>query len=677
MTTPYPHLMEPLDLGFTRLRNRVLMGSMHTGLEDRRADFPKLAAYFAERARGGVGLMVTGGFAPTWSGRLTPFASKLTSRFELGRHRLVTGAVHQAGGKICLQILHAGRYGYTPFNVAPSPLKSPITPFKPRALTRWGIHRQVRGFVRCARLAQEAGYDGVEVMGSEGYLLNEFLVTRTNRREDEWGGDYANRMRLPVEVVRQIRQAVGERFIIIFRLSMLDLVERGSSWQEVMELAQAVEAAGATLINTGIGWHEARIPTIATMVPRGGFSWVTARLREAVSIPLITTNRINTPEVAESILQQGGADMVSMARPMLADPEFVNKAAQGRSDEINTCIACNQACLDHVFNNRRATCLVNPRACYETELDFPRATVVKRIAVVGAGPAGLACATLAAGRGHRVELFDADQAIGGQFNMARQIPGKSEFNETLRYFRRQIEITGVRLNLQREATVEELKKGGFDEIVVATGVVPRVPRIPGIDHPCVLSYIDVLRDHVPVGESVAIVGAGGIGFDVAEFLSRAPEAADRDPVLRFLQEWGIDPTLKARGGVTGVEIAIPVSSRRIHLLQRKASKPGAGLGKTTGWIHRSELKRRGVQMLSGVDYLKIDDQGLHIRVEGKTSCLPVDHVVICAGQESRNGLFETLTEQGVSAHLIGGARLAGELDAKRAIEEGARLAAAL
>jgi len=677
MTTSYPHLMEPLDLGFTRLRNRVLMGSMHTGLEDQRADFPKLAAYFAERARGGVGLMVTGGFAPTWAGRLTPFASKLTNRFELGRHRLVTDAVHQAGSKICLQILHAGRYGYTPFNVAPSALKSPITPFRPRALTGWGIRRQISGFVRCARLAQAAGYDGVEVMGSEGYLLNEFLVTRTNRREDEWGGDYANRMRLPVEVVRQIRQAVGREFIIIFRLSMLDLVEKGSSWEEVMALAGAVEEAGATLINTGIGWHEARIPTIATMVPRGGFSWVTARLRETVSIPLITTNRINTPEVAESILQRGDADMVSMARPMLADPEFVNKAAQGRADEINTCIACNQACLDHVFSNRRATCLVNPRACYETELDFAPAARVKRIAVVGAGPAGLACATLAAGRGHKVALFDADQAIGGQFNMARQIPGKSEFDETLRYFRRQIEITGVKLQLQREVTAEELLSGGYDEIVVATGVLPRVPRIPGIDHPRVLSYIDVLRDHVEVGGSVAIIGAGGIGFDVAEYLSHPPAAPQEDPVNRFLEEWGIDPTLRARGGVTGVQAAMPVSPRTIYLLQRKRSKPGAGLGKTTGWIHRSELKQRGVQMLSGVEYRAIDDQGLHLEVAGEPRCLAVDNVIVCAGQESRSALFEALAGKGVSAHLIGGARLAGELDAKRAIDEGARLAAAL
>ena len=677
MTTPYPHLMEPLDLGFTRLRNRVLMGSMHTGLEDRRANFPKLAAYFAERARGGVGLMVTGGFAPTWAGRLTPLASKLTSRFELPRHRLVTDAVHQAGGKICLQILHAGRYGYTPFNVAPSPLKSPITPFKPRALSNWGIRRQINGFVRCARLAQAAGYDGVEVMGSEGYLLNEFLVTRTNHREDQWGGDYANRMRLPVEVVRQIRQAVGREFIIIFRLSMLDLVEKGSSWEEVTALAQAVEAAGATLINTGIGWHEARIPTIATMVPRGGFSWVTARLREAVTIPLITTNRINTPQVAESILRQGDADMVSMARPMLADPEFVNKAAQAREDEINTCIACNQACLDHVFSNRRATCLVNPRACYETELNYGPATAVKRIAVVGAGPAGLACATLAAGRGHEVALFDMDKAVGGQFNMARQIPGKSEFDETLRYFRRQIELTGVRLNLGREIAADELLSGGYDEIVIATGVVPRVPRIPGIDHPRVLSYIDVLRDHAAVGEAVAIIGAGGIGFDVAEFLSHPPAGPGEDPVQHFLQEWGIDSTLKARGGVSGVQPTMAVSRRRIHLLQRKASKPGAGLGKTTGWIHRSELKHRGVTMLSGVEYLRIDDQGLHLRVNDETRCLAVEHVVVCAGQESRNALYETLVEAGRRVHLIGGARLAGELDAKRAIDEGARLAAAL
>ena len=677
MSEPYSHLLTPLDLGFTRLKNRVLMGSMHTGLEDRRSDFPKLAAYFAERARGGVGLMVTGGFAPTWTGRLTPFASKLSNRFEVRRHRLVTEAVHQADGKICLQILHAGRYGYTPFSVAPSPLKSPITPFKPRALSRWGVRRQIRGFTRCACLAREAGYDGVEVMGSEGYLLNEFLVTQTNTRKDEWGGDYANRMRLPVEVVRRIREAVGNDFIIIFRLSMLDLIEKGSSWDEVITLARAVEEAGATLINTGIGWHEARIPTIATMVPRASFSWVTARLRDAVSIPLITTNRINTPDVAESILRQGQADMVSMARPMLADPEFVNKAATGRADEINTCIACNQACLDHVFSNRRATCLVNPRACYETELNYLPATIAKRIAVVGAGPAGLACATLAAGRGHQVALFDADADIGGQFNMARQVPGKAEFNETLRYFRRQIELTGVRLHLQQEATVEGLIAGQFDQIVIATGVVPRTPGIPGIDHFSVLSYSDVLRNHAPVGETVAIIGAGGIGFDVAEYLSQQPPPADTDPVGHFLAEWGIDPTLNARGGVAGIQAATPISQRKIYLLQRKSGKPGAGLGKTTGWIHRASLKRLGVEMLSGVEYLLIDDQGLHLNIAGKRRILAVNQVIICAGQESRSGLYHALLEKGLQPHLIGGARLAGELDAKRAIDEGARLAARL
>ncbi|MCW8975093.1 MAG: FAD-dependent oxidoreductase, partial [Sedimenticola sp.] len=528
MTNQYPNLLQPLDLGFTRLKNRVLMGSMHTGLEDRRSDFPKLASYFAERAKGGVGLIVTGGFAPTRAGWLAPFASKLTNCFEVSRHRLVTDAVHKEEGKICLQILHAGRYGYTPLNVAPSAIQSPITPFKPRSLTEQGIKKQMAGFVRCARFAQQAGYDGIEIMGSEGYLLNEFLVEHTNKRSDAWGGSFENRMRFPVEIVQMIRAAVGREFIIIFRLSMLDLIEKGSSFDEIVTLAKAIEQAGATLINTGIGWHEARIPTIATMVPRAAFTWVTSRLRGEVAIPLITTNRINTPEVAEAVLARGDADMVSMARPMLADPEFVRKAAEGRSDEINTCIACNQACLDHIFSKQRATCLVNPRACYETELNYAPVTERKRVAVVGAGPAGLACATIAAGRGHEVHLFESEQTIGGQFNMARQIPGKSEFNETLRYFKRQIELTGVNLHLGQHVASDRLISEGYDTIVIATGVSPRIPPIKGIDHPKVLSYIDVLREHKPVGEQVAIIGAGGIGFDVAEYLLHDGQSDEQD-----------------------------------------------------------------------------------------------------------------------------------------------------
>ncbi|MCW8902676.1 NADPH-dependent 2,4-dienoyl-CoA reductase [Sedimenticola sp.] len=678
MKAPYPHLLAPLDLGFTVLKNRVLMGSMHTGLEDRKADYPKLAAYFAERARGGVGLMVTGGFAPTRAGWLAPFASKLTSRFEVKRHRLITDAVHLEGGKICLQILHAGRYGYTPISVAPSAVKSPITPFKPRALSARGIQKQLDGFVRCARLAQQSGYDGVEVMGSEGYFLNEFLVTHTNLRSDNWGGTFGNRMRLPVEVVKQIRAAVGRKFIIIFRLSMLDLIEKGSSWEEVIDLAKAIESAGATLINTGIGWHEARIPTIATMVPRASFTWVTGRLKGEVGIPLITTNRINTPEVAEAVIAQGDADMVSMARPMLADPEFVRKAELGRADQINTCIACNQACLDHVFSRQRATCLVNPRACYETELNYPPAERRKRVAVVGAGPAGLACSTIAAGRGHEVHLFEADPLIGGQFNMARRIPGKAEFNETLRYFNRQIELTGVVLHAGQEVTAEVLISAGYDEVVIATGVLPRTPTITGLSHPKVLSYIDVLREQKPVGERVAIIGAGGIGFDVAEYLSHnESETGPAEGIDAFLNEWGIDKSLAARGGVAGMRRASIASSRKIYLLQRKANKPGVGLGKTTGWIHRATLKHRQVEMLAGVRYERVDDEGLHVVIDHKPRLLDVDNVIICAGQESRALLYDTLQAQGVAAHLIGGAKLAGELDAKRAIRDGAELAAVL
>jgi len=670
----YPNLFEPLDLGFTTLKNRILMGSMHTGLEDRKKDFPKLAAYFAERARGGVGLMVTGGFSPNRAGGLSPLASKLSSSGEVKRHLMVTEAVHKEGGKICLQILHAGRYSYSPMSVAPSPIKSPITPFKPRGLTTKGVTSQIDDFVRCATLAQQAGYDGVEIMGSEGYFINEFLVEHTNQRSDEWGGTFANRMRLPVKIVSRVREAVGEKFIIIFRLSLMDLIDKGSSWEEVVQLAKAIESAGATIINTGIGWHEARIPTIATMVPRAGFTWVTQKLKGEVNIPLITTNRINTPGVAEAVISRGDADMVSMARPMLADPEFANKADQGRADEINTCIACNQACLDHIFSQKRATCLVNPRACYETELNYPPVTIKKRVAIIGAGPAGLACAVTAASRGHETHLFDQEQEIGGQFNMAKTIPGKEEFYETLRYFKRQIELTKTHLHLGTKVTANTLLNEAFDEVVIATGVTPRVPAIPGIEHEKALSYVDVLKAKKPVGKNVAVIGAGGIGFDIAELLTHTGEPTSQDVDL-FLQEWGIDKQLRVRGGVDGIQGKTEPSSRTVYLLQRKASKPGAGLGKTTGWIHRISLKNKKVQMISGASYDRIDDIGLHITVGNEPTILEVDNIIVCAGQDSQQELYSELKSAGVVAHLIGGAKLAGELDAKRAIRDGCELAA--
>jgi len=672
----YPHLLAPLDLGFVTLPNRVLMGSMHTGLEDRARDYDKLATYFAERARGGVGLIVTGGLAPNVRGWLTPFGGKLSMRHEVPRHRKISQAVHAEGGLICMQILHAGRYGYSPFNVAPSALKSPITPFAPRALSSGGVERQIHAFVRCARLAQDAGYDGVEVMGSEGYLINQFLAARTNKRDDDWGGSYAKRMRFPVEIVTRMRAAVGPNFIIIYRLSMLDLVEGGSSWEEVVLLAKAIEAAGATIINTGIGWHEARIPTIVTSVPRGAFTWVTRRLKSEVKLPLITTNRINMPDVAERILANGDADMVSMARPLLADPDWVNKARTNRADEINTCIACNQACLDHVFEKKVASCLVNPRACHETELNYIATITPKRIAVVGAGPAGLACATVLGERGHHVTLFDAADEIGGQFNMAKRIPGKEEFSETLRYFSRRIELTGITLKLGTRVAASDLGRDRFDQVILATGVAPRHPPIPGIKHAKVLSYVDVLASKAKVGPRVAIVGAGGIGFDVAEFLVQDLPAPSTD-IASWLKEWGIDQTLTARAGVEGVKAQPEAPARTVWLLQRTPGAPGKRLNKTSGWVHRSTLKHKQVRMLGGVEYQHIDDAGLTISIDGQSQLLEVDNVIICAGQEPRRDLLAELQAAGQTVHLLGGADVAAELDAKRAIDQASRLAATL
>lgn len=674
----YPHLLAPLDLGFTTLRNRTLMGSMHTGLEERPGGFERMATYFAERAHGGVGLMVTGGIAPNEEGGVYDGAAKLTNAEEAEHHRIVTRAVHEAGGKICLQILHAGRYAYSRKQVAPSAIQAPINPFMPRELDEEGIEKQIADFVNCSALARSAGYDGVEIMGSEGYFINQFLAAHTNHRTDRWGGSYENRMRLAVEIVRRVREAVGAHFIIIFRLSMLDLVEGGSSWEETVELAKAVEQAGATLINTGIGWHEARIPTIATKVPRAAFSKVTAKLRGSVNIPLITTNRINTPEVAERILSEGDADMVSMARPFLADPEFVNKAAAGHAERINTCIGCNQACLDHTFGGKLTSCLVNPRACHETELNYLPTLQVRKIAVVGAGPAGLAAATVAAQRGHEVTLFDSASEIGGQFNIAKRVPGKEEFAETLRYFRNKVQETGVQLRLGNRVKAADLLGAGFDEVILATGIAPRTPAIPGIDNPMVLSYLDVILQRKPVGRRVAVIGAGGIGFDVSEFLVHQGVATSLDREA-FWKEWGIDTTLQARGGVAGVKPEVHAPARQVFLLQRKSSKVGDGLGKTTGWIHRTGLKNKQVQMLNAVQYLKIDDAGLHIRIgeDGEEKLLAVDNVVICAGQDPLRELYDDLLNAGQSVHLIGGADVAAELDAKRAIDQGSRLAATL
>ncbi len=667
----FPKLMEPLDLGFTTLRNRVLMGSMHTGLEEHKDGIERMAAFFAERARGGVGMIVTGGFGPNAEGATHPHTNLIKSDEDALKHKPITDAVHAEGAKICMQILHTGRYAFNPNSVAPSAIQAPINPFKPKELDKDGIDQQIQDIVQMAKYAQVGGYDGVEIMGSEGYFINQFLAQRTNHRDDEFGGEYKNRMKVAIDTVRRTREAVGEEFIIIYRLSMLDLVEGGSTYEEVLELGKEIEKAGATIINTGIGWHEARIPTIATKVPRAAFTWVTAKFREELNIPLITSNRINTPEVAEEVLQRGDADMVSMARPFLADPFFVQKAEEGRSDEINTCIGCNQACLDHVFSGKMTSCLVNPRACHETEIVIEPATEIKKIAVVGAGPAGLGFATTAASRGHKVTVFDASAEIGGQFNVAKQIPGKEEFYETIRYFGKQVELTGVELKLNTRVTAEDLNKGDFDEVVIATGISPRTPEIEGIDHPKVMNYLDVLRDKKPVGKKVAVIGAGGIGFDVSEYLTHEGEATSQN-IEAFMKEWGVDMTLKARGGIEGVEPEVHPSPREVFLLQRKKSKVGAKLGKTTGWIHRTGLKNKGVQMVPGCTYVKIDDQGLHVEVGDQKQVLEVDNIIVCAGQEPLRELVEGLEKP---HHLIGGADVAAELDAKRAIDQGTRLAA--
>ncbi|WP_440876363.1 oxidoreductase [Thalassotalea sp. PLHSN55] len=673
-STHYPNLLAPLDLGFTTLANRTLMGSMHTGLEEEKNGFEKLAAFYEERAKGGVALIVTGGISPNARGRLAPMGCELSKFWHVNKHRQITDAVHKYDTKICVQLLHAGRYSYHPFSLSASKVKSPINPFTPKQMSVRQIKGTIKDFAKSAKLAQKAGYDGIEVMGSEGYLINQFSCKRVNKRTDEWGGSIENRMRFATETVKAVRASVGEKFIIIFRLSMLDLVEGGNTWEEVVTMAKGIEAAGATIINTGIGWHEARVPTIATSVPRAAFTWITERMKKEVSIPLVTTNRINAPDTAEKVLADGHADMVSMARPFLADAAFVNKARENRADEINTCIGCNQACLDHVFKQQRASCLVNPQACYETELTFGEIDKSKRIAVVGAGPAGLAFSVYASERGHKVELFDRASEIGGQFNIAKQVPGKEEFYETLRYFGKKLELLNVSVNLNSEKTVEQLASEGFDEVVLATGIIPRKLPLNGFDHPKVKSYIQVLRDKEPVGKKVAIIGAGGIGFDVACYL--AEEKSLTTEPDKWLANWGVDKNFTHAGALLE-KAEHEKTEREIYLLQRKTTKVGAGLGKTTGWIHRATLQKNGVSMIPGVTYKSIDDNGLTIEVDGKEQVLDVDNVIICAGQESERSLYQQLLDKGVSTHLIGGANVAAELDAKRAIRQAAELAAKL
>ena len=672
--TKYTHIFEPLDLGFTTLKNRIIMGSMHTGLEEKKNGLERIATYYAERARGGVGLIVSGGIAPNVQGWTAPFSARMSTKKHAKHHKVITDAVHKEGGKICMQILHSGRYGYHPLAVAPSAIKSPITPFKPFKLKQSGIKRTIKDFVNSAKLAKLAGYDGVEIMGSEGYLINQFIAERTNKRTDNYGGSYENRMRLPIALVKQTREAVGEEFIIIYRLSMLDLVEKGSSWQEVVALGKEIEKAGATIINTGIGWHEARIPTIATSVPRAAFTWVTKKMKEELSIPLVTSNRINMPETAEQVLAEGHADLVSMARPFLADPEWVNKASENKSDEINTCIGCNQACLDHVFQQKVASCLVNPRACHETELNYLPTEHKKKIAVIGAGPAGLAASIIAAQRGHEVVLFDADKEIGGQFNMAKQIPGKEEFYETIRYFNTQIALHKVTVKLNTRVQADDIKNGNFDEVILATGIQPRSPKIEGIEHPKVLNYLDVLKHKKPVGKRVAVIGAGGIGFDVSEFLAHEGESTSLH-IDAWLKEWGIDKTITARSGIEGMQAVVEPSPRELFMFKRSKGKFGANLGKTTGWIHRSTLKKKNVQFINSVQYIKIDDEGLHYVQYEEQKVLAVDNVIICAGQLPFKELLSPLEALGLKVHVVGGADVASELDAKRAINQASRLAA--